>query len=107
MITLESLGIEIPVKVNPKCYIIASGNNADTMALELANKLRKENIYAEADYSSRSIKAQMKTAGKLNTKYAIIIGDNEIENKTYTVKDMANSTQKNVPFDNIINYIKE
>ncbi|MBQ0105672.1 MAG: histidine--tRNA ligase [Armatimonadetes bacterium] len=106
MITLESLGIDIPVNTDPKCYIIASGEQAQIYALKLANTLRKSNIPTEADYSMRSIKAQMKTAGKMNAEYAVIIGDDEIERKEYSVKNMKESIQENVPFDKIEEYLK-
>lgn len=107
MLTLEALGIDFPVNNNPKCYIVTSGEIAQIHALKLADTLRKNNISIEADYSGRSIKAQMKTAGKLNSEYTIIIGDDEIANKTYSVKNMKESSQENIPFDNIIDYLKE
>jgi len=105
ILTLEALNIEIPVSTNPNCYIVSAGENAQNYTLQIANELRKHNIYVEADYSGRSIKAQMKTSGKMNSNYTIIIGDNEIETKKVTIKNMSNSSQEEVDFDKIIDYI--
>ena len=37
--------------------------------------------------------------------FAIIIGSNELEEKAATVKNMNNGEQKQVPFDNVAEYI--
>lgn len=107
MITLEKLGIDIPVNTNPDCYIVANDERYIDHSLYLANELRKLNIRVEADYSMRSIKAQMKTAGKMNARFVIIIGENEFNSKTYSVKDMEQSSQEAVDFDKIKEYLLE
>ena len=47
----------------------------------------------------------MKQAGKSKADFAIIIGSNELEEKAATVKNMNNGEQKQVPFDNVAEYI--
>lgn len=106
MLTLDALGIEIPANTRADCYIISSNSEAQAYALKLAKDLREANISTEADYSGRSIKAQMKTAGKLNVRFTVIIGEDEIKSKKYSVKNMDNSSQESVDFDKIIQYIK-
>ncbi len=104
MITLESLGIDVPVDYRPTCYIITTGEKSEELGLSIANSLRKNNIPCELDVSGRSIKAQMKTSGKLNAKWTVIIGDEEIETKMLTVKNMDTSSQEKISTDKLLEY---
>jgi len=106
ILTLNALEIELPIDKSPDCYIVAAGDQAQEISLELANDLRKIGIKTETDFTRRSIKAQMKTAGKLCAKYAIILGDNEIESQTATIKSMADSNQEQVAFADMKEYLK-
>ena len=40
------------------------------------------------DYLNRKIKGQMKQADRLNAKYTVVIGDQELENNKIGVKNM-------------------
>ena len=55
----------------------------------------------------KKMKAQMKLADRYNAKFSIIIGDSELENGQYVVKDMKTYDQENVEFDNIVKYLEE
>ena len=46
------------------------------------------------DLQDKSLKGQMKQAGKSKADFAIIIGSNELEEKAATVKNMNNGEQK-------------
>ena len=107
MITLESLGVNIPCNTRPTCYIITTNKKSEEIGLSIANNLRKENIACELDVSRRSIKAQMKTSGKMNAKWTIIIGEEEIQNNMFTVKNMDNSLQEQIPLDKLLEYLTQ
>ena len=48
----------------------------------------------------------MKQAGRLNAKFAVIFGDGELERGAVTLKDMANSTQTEIPVDEIVTILQ-
>lgn len=70
-------------------YVAAMGSGAVASANRLASDLRALGIRAETDLMDRSLKAQMKYADKTNTRFVVVIGDNEVESGEITVKDMA------------------
>ena len=90
----------------------------------LASKLRDEGLLADLYVGDGSMKAQLKYADKRNAKIALIIGDDEIENNTVTIKDLnkgaelskdiskneewrlSKDTQVNVPQNEMIKMIK-
>lgn len=85
-------------KHEPLLYIAPMGAAAQCKAAGIVAKLRREGIYAEYDLVARSLKAQMKYADKINAKYTLIIGDNEIENGKAILKNMQQSSQVEVDF---------
>jgi histidyl-tRNA synthetase len=59
----------------------------------------------DRDFLNRSIKAQMRDAHRQKTRVVLIIGDNEIEKKSFGVKDMDSGQQSDIPFQNIEKYL--
>ncbi len=72
----------------PDIFIAAIGDTADIKAQKLCYDLRKLGIAAERDLCDRSVKAQMKFANKLGSKFSIVLGDDEIANNKGDIKDM-------------------
>jgi histidyl-tRNA synthetase len=55
----------------------------------------------------RSLKAQLKYAGKIGARYAAIIGDNELQNSVAVVRDMVKSEENTVPMTELHQFIKD
>jgi len=96
MLTLESLGIELPVEMGITAFIASMGEKAHMAAVKLAYELRNKGVSVDMDYTGRSLKAQMKIADKLGAKYAIILGEDELARQAATVRNMASSEQRTV-----------
>ena len=82
------------------------GEDADRYAVKLINDLRRNGIRVDKDYLNRKIKGQMKQADRLNAKYTVVIGDQELENNEIGVKNMISGETENVQLDELINYFK-
>lgn len=80
--------LEIDTQKELKIYIATIGEAANVLATKLLSGLRKNDIYCEKDISDRSLKAQFKYADKLNAKYVLTIGDEEVEKNTAKLKNM-------------------
>lgn len=74
-------------------YFVVSDNIKE--ALKLANELRSKDKTAELDYSSRKFSKQIEKAGKL-ANFAVIVGENELEQGTLTVKNLNTFEQQSV-----------
>ena len=59
----------------------------------LASKLRDEDILTDLYVGDGSMKAQLKYADKRNAKIALIIGDDEKQDNTVTIKDLNKGTE--------------
>jgi histidyl-tRNA synthetase len=89
----------------PLLFIAALGDRAVERAFFLCNRLRMRGIRVEMDYSARSLKSQMKRAGKLKSSFALIIGEREIDDNRAFLRDMRASTQEEVALEELENTI--
>lgn len=87
--------------IDKKCdlYIAAIGDLAEEKAFEICTELREHGIYADMGHMGKSLKAQMKHASSINAKYVLILGDEELANKTAPLRDMDSSEQKETKLD--------
>jgi histidyl-tRNA synthetase len=98
-------------KFKTDLFIATLGEQAQRFAFSLTNELRRAGITTEMDYSDKSLKSQMKRADKLNSSFALIIGDKEIDEKRVELRNMNTKNQQVLPMNNlrdtIIKIIKE
>ena len=106
LLTVAQEGIQLPVETNVDCYVAPLGEAAKVPCFELTHKLRAAGLRVETDYLSKSVKAQMKTADKAGASFVVIVGDDEITRGVATIRNMKESTQENVPFEEVLDYIK-
>lgn len=96
LLVMESQKTELPKEKSLDVYIAPMGDNAGIYASTLCSLIRDEGFSAATDLSGRGLKAQMKYADKCGAKFAVVIGDNELENKTAKLKMMSTSSETQV-----------
>ena len=95
------------IKENLQIFIAPMGERASRQSLSLLHRLRQNGYKSDRDYSLRSLKAQMREANRQHAKLVILLGDNEMENRQYLIKDMVNGQQFSVPFDAIDEFLQK
>ena len=76
-----------------------------SLAFELVQRLRNQGFEAEFIFDG-NFKKQMKKAGQNNSRFVLILGEDEVKNDEVTVKDFANSTEQKVKRDLISAYLE-
>jgi histidyl-tRNA synthetase len=92
-------------KFKTDLFIAALGAQAQKSAFGLTNELRRAGLAVEMDYADKSLKSQLKRADKLNSSFALILGDKEIEEKQVLVRNMQTKDQQTVPLDGLLESI--
>lgn len=87
-------------------FIGYRGDAAMMEAFKLVNSLRQVGISAESDHLQRSIKAQMKYANKIGSRYSMIIGESELEERSVRLKEMESGDEVTVPLDQFVQVFK-
>ena len=80
-------------------------SNDTAEALKLTEELRAADITAEFDLANKKFVKQLEKASKV-AKYALILGEDEIESDKVTVKNLDTSEQKTVSRSEIFSLIK-
>ena len=101
LLTLENLGIEIGEKKTLDVFIVTYGEEASKYGLKIAKYLRDRGISSDVDHLSRSMKAQFKYADKVNAKFVVILGSDEINKGVYLIKDMQEGIQNEYNLDEL------
>ena len=86
-------------------FVVALGESAQAPAFKLLENCRRAGLTANMDYAGRSMKAQMKQANKHHARYALILGEDEVQNGTVQVKDMEKSEQKSVKLEDVLSHL--
>jgi histidyl-tRNA synthetase len=101
IIILDSLNKLSELESKPDFYISSTSEKYLDKVYFVSEVLRKRNFNVQNDLVRKSVKGQMREANKLGAKYAVIIGDDEIAKGTIILKNMTESTQVELAFDDI------
>jgi histidyl-tRNA synthetase len=74
-------------------YVIPLGAGMNKHALKIARELRREGVTVDTGEESFRIKKSFETAEKLGACYAIIVGENEVKENRFTVKNLKTGEQ--------------
>lgn len=107
LLTLENNNIEIENPKSTDIYIATIGDVAKTKSFGLIKALRDNHISADNDHLDKSLKAQFKYSDKINAKFTIVIGDDELANNSATLKDMRTSEQTTVKLSELVDELKK
>ncbi len=88
-------------------FIVHTGGPALEAATDLAAKLRSAGISTDLDPASKGFKAQFKRADRENARFAVVIGEDELTAKKYTVKDLHSGEQKNLTQEELFSFLGE
>ena len=77
----------------PWTYVAWAGEAAYERALDLARRLRSEGCVVVMEHAHRSFKSALKRADKMNVKFVLIVGEEEVASAIYTLKDMDTGDQ--------------
>jgi len=97
---IERLGmmIEAPSPEAPSVAVVPLGDRAESEAQRIVAGLRREGVAADMAYRG-NMKKRLSRANAAGAKYALIIGDDELDRGEAQLKDLATGEQKSVSLD--------
>ncbi len=90
------------IKPSTDIFIATLGDKAAEYGGVLVHNLRTLQLKAAMDYSGRSLKAQMKQAGRINSRFTLIVGDNELAEGKAVLRNMQTQEQVDFPLKGTI-----
>lgn len=107
LLLMEANDAKFPEEDKLDVFIAVMGDAAKAYGLKLCHQLRAKGLSAEMDTLARNIKNQFKYANRLNAKYTVVIGENELAEGVAAVKDMAKQEQHNVKFEELFDVLNK
>jgi histidyl-tRNA synthetase len=106
-IACKALNIDLGEPKSVDIYIVTIGDKARDWAIKQLPALRNAGISATMDYIGRSVKSQMKDANRENARYSIIVGNNELDEGKFILRNMKQSKEQSLGFDAIIEKLSD
>ncbi|HSN58953.1 MAG TPA: histidine--tRNA ligase [Clostridiaceae bacterium] len=101
ILTLEQNNITIPEEPYIDLYVGSMGDAAKLKSMQLVNALRQKGMKCESDHLGRSVKAEMKYANKIDARYTLVIGDDELNAGKAKLKRMSDGELFECDINNI------
>ncbi len=87
-------------------FMISLGEKSRTHMHEWCCAACTAGIRTEMDFSGRSLKSLMKRANKLNARFVLICGDQEMEDGNVILRNMQTSEQTMIPIPDLVQRLK-
>ena len=95
---ISIIPFEGPSTVNrkPDLFVVSLGPEARKTGFQLVQTLRSKGMAVERDYEEGSMKSQMRKANKSDARFVLILGENEIRENKYLLKNMQDGNQTEI-----------
>ena len=102
---LDEKDVEIPVNDDVDVYLLYVSEDEKDTAAYLAQDLRLNGFIVETDLMGKSLKAQFKSVDRFNSKYLIVLNDEDLAKDEVVVKDNKTKEEERVSINDLVDYL--
>lgn len=88
-------------------YVVPMSELENDYAISLLDHLRMNGFKADMDYMARNFKSNFKQADRLNSKYVVLVGDEETKTGVLTIKDNRTKEEYKIKEEELIEFFDE
>ncbi len=107
VLSMKALDVPVEPLPGPQVLVAYLGADAKLSALQLLNDLREAGLRATATFGDRGLKAQFRFADRAGVPYTLVLGSDEVAQGVVSARDMAASSQTQVPRADIVAWLAE
>jgi histidyl-tRNA synthetase len=104
-LALGARGVAPPAGID--VYVVTVSDRGREEAFRVVPWLRSSGISTDLDFGGRNVGAQFKAANKIGARWAVVIGDKELDAGSYTVRNMSSGAEAAVPVAELVSYLKD
>lgn len=104
---LEAEGIRLGDEASIDVYVAPMSENEEVYSLGLTQMLRLNGFVAEIDSMHRKLANNFKQADKMNAKFIIIVGEEEVNSDILTIKNNNTKEEYKVKSEELIGFLDE
>ena len=99
--------VKLPIIDNLEVFVMYVSDTEKKYAASLVHYLRANGFRVDTEYTGRGLKAQFKQADRLNSKYLIILNDEDLKNDEVKIKNNKTKEEELVSVDYLLYYLDE
>ena len=107
ILALDLEDIKLPVDNGTDIFVMYVSDTEKKFSLSLVQELRMNGFKVNTEYNNRGLKSQFKTADRLNSKYLIILNDEDLKNDEINIKNNKTKEEEKIGLDYLIYYLDE
>ena len=88
-------------------YFVQIGEPARVRVLGLIEKFKRCRVRIGFDVGRESLRAQFKSADRFHAQFAVIIGEKEVFDNTFILRDMVSGIQETFPIDTLMDVLRD
>jgi histidyl-tRNA synthetase len=106
VLSLQESG-KVPPVPGPDVYIAWMGEKASATAIRAAKDLRAARFRVELPATERKFGKALEQADKLGSRYALILGEDEVSTGDWTLKNLADGSQEKFTEQKLLEFLRE
>ncbi len=88
-------------------FVAALGQEAREEVMPWIKEWRKAGFRVQMSYEDRGLKAQLKQADRLGSRYVLMVGENELEEERLVLRDMSTREQTEIQMSEVTSRVEE
>ncbi|GIH46529.1 histidine--tRNA ligase [Microbispora rosea] len=106
VLAMEAEGLLAERPRGVEVFAVPLGEDARRRVFPLVSELRRAGLAVDMAFGGRGVKGAMKAADRSGARYALILGDRDIEAGAVQVKDLTTADQTAVPLAEVVQFLK-
>jgi histidyl-tRNA synthetase len=106
LLALEAEAVVPEPDPRAQVFFVPLGAEAKARAFAEVTALRRAGVSADLAYGDRGMKGAMKAADRSGARYAVVLGDRDLEAGVAQVKDLRDASQSAVPLDTLVPHLR-
>jgi histidyl-tRNA synthetase len=102
ILELKDQAVTVPPLPTPRVYFVYQAEGGKRQAFRLAETLRAAGVSADVAFGDRKLGKQLSSAARAGAQFALILGEDELANRTVTIKDLRSGEQRTVAEDTLV-----
>ena len=107
LLACEAEGVVLPNTSSVDLYVIALGESTKRFVSTLVNRLRNQDLKVDMAYGDRALKGAMKAADRSAAKFSVVIGENELINQVFIIKNMETGESQSVTLASLVQFLRQ
>ncbi len=107
ILEMKHQNVEPPALPRPEVFFAQLGKDARRAALRLFEDVRSAGIRVVEAFGKAGLKGQLEAANKAGARFAVILGQQEVQDETVIVRDMDSGAQETMPIAKMVKYLQK